>query len=82
MKDVNFIAVTLDKVTVQRHSYTVILTYFFNKGKIHVTLNKIVKLSTSDYDAAGTAAMVVNCLIETLGLSMFQLSLKLTHFCL
>ena len=33
------IAVTLDKVTVKRTSYTVIMTYFFYEGKIHVILN-------------------------------------------
>ena len=32
-KDIRDIAVTLDKVTVQRSSYTVIMTYFFRDGK-------------------------------------------------
>ena len=43
---VNYITVTLDKVTVQRTSYTVILTFFFHQGKIHIILNKLAKLST------------------------------------
>jgi hypothetical protein len=35
------IAVTLDKVTNQRESYTAILTYFFYNGVIYVILNKL-----------------------------------------
>ena len=74
-------AVTLDKVTVNRTSYTVIMTYFFWRGAIHIILNKLVKLSTSEYAGPGTANMVINCLTETLGLSKTQLASKLVHFC-
>ena len=38
---VDDIAVTLDKVTVQRVSYTVVMTYYFKEGKIHCILNKL-----------------------------------------
>jgi hypothetical protein len=79
MKTIKFLTVTLDKVTVQRTSFTVILTYFFHGGKIHVVLNQLVKLTTEDYEA-GTASMVVKCLSETLGLSLTELGLKLVHF--
>ena len=71
----------MDKVTVNRTSYTVIVTYFFWEGKINVILNKLVKISTIQYDAPGTASMVIDCLIETLGLTKNQLSMKLVHFC-
>ncbi|CAL4140007.1 unnamed protein product, partial [Meganyctiphanes norvegica] len=68
------------KVTVHRTSYTVIVTYFFWKGSIHVLLNKLVKLTTKDYDSQGTASMVIDCLVETLGLSKTHLANKLLHF--
>ena len=78
--NVQDIAVTLDKVTVNRTSFTVIMTYFFNEGMIHVVLNKLQKLSTSDYDAPGTANMVIETLCETLGFSKSKLSRILKHF--
>ena len=77
---IKFITVTLDKVTVQRTSYTVILTFFFFEGKIHVILNKLVKLATGDYDAQGTAEMVINTLTDTLGITRSKLSTILVHF--
>ena len=78
-KFVKFFSCTLDKVTVNRTLYIVLITYFFWKGKIHIVLNKLVKL-TSDYDAEGTAEMVVSTLCETLGLTRTEVSLKLVHF--
>ena len=74
-------SVTLDKVTVNRVSFTVIVTYFFWEGSIHVLLNKLVKISTTEYDGPGTASMVISCLTETLGLTRTQLASKLVHFC-
>ena len=79
-ENVQNISVTLDKVTVKRRSYTVIMTYFFFDGKIHVILNKLQKLSTNEYDGRGTANMVVNTLCETLGFSKTKLSRVLKHF--
>ena len=69
-KDVENIAVTLDKVTVSRVSFTVILTYYFHKGKIHIILNKLQKLSSEDYDGIGTANMLISTLCETLGMNL------------
>ena len=60
-KSVKSCSVTLDKVTTT-HSYQVILTFFFWKGKIHVFLNKIDRLTTEDYDAVGTARKVAQVL--------------------
>ena len=77
MKD---IAVTLDKVTVHRVSYTVIMTYFFQNGKIHVILNKLQELTSVDYSGMETASMVVAVLKETLGLTDTQLARILRHF--
>ena len=76
----NYITVTLDKVTVQRTSYTVILTFFFYEGKIHIILNKLAKLSTDEYDAEGTAEMLVQTLVETLGITRTRLASVLVHF--
>ena len=77
--DVENISVTLDKVTCQRVSYTVICSYFFNNGKLHVILNKLHKLSTDEYSAEGTAEMLICTLCETLGVSKSQLSKILKH---
>ena len=78
-KEVKDIAVTLDKVTVQRTSFTVIMTYFFCSGKIHVVLNKLHKLSTKEYDGVGTANMLISTLCETLGVTRTKLSQLLKH---
>ena len=48
--------------------------------KLHIILNKLVKLSTDEYDADGTAEMVISCLLETLGVSRSKLALMLVHF--
>jgi len=70
---------TLDKVTVQHRSYTVLMT-FFNEGKIYCFLNGLVKMAEDEYDSRGTAKMVVDQLKETLGLTRTQLATKLLHF--
>ena len=72
-------SVTLDKVTTT-HSYQVILTFFFWKGKICIYLNKIDKLSTDDYHGPGTAKRVAQVLRETLGLTNETLVQKVKHF--
>ena len=74
------IAVTLDKVTVQHRSFKVLLTLFFVDGKIYCALNDLLTMKEDDYDARGTAAMVVRSLKETLGLSRTQLAKRLVHF--
>ena len=80
-KDVKYIAVSLDKVTVKRTSFTVITTYFFHEGKLHVILNKLEKMKNKDeYTAHGTAQSVINTLKETLGFSDTKLALVLKHF--
>ena len=79
-ESVKHITVTLDKVTVQRISYTVILTFFFHEGRIRIILNKLAKLSTDEYDAEGTAEMLINTLLETLGVTRTRLASMLVHF--
>lgn len=78
-REIEDVAVTLDKVTVHKQSFTVICTYFFTGGKLHVILNKLQKLSSSDYDGPGTANMLVNTLCETLGVSKIRLARILKH---
>ena len=78
--EVEEIAVTLDKVTVQRTSYTVLLTYFFYEGVIHVVLNKLMIMATDEYNSEGTASAVVEALAGTLGISRARLGDILMHF--
>ena len=80
-KDIEDIAVSLDKVTVYHTSYTVIVTYFFWEGSLHVVLNELKILKVEDYDAGGTAEMVISSLCLTLGFTRTQLADKLRHFC-
>ena len=63
------IAVTLDKVTIQRVSYTALLTYFFYNGVIYVILNKLYTMRVDEYDSEGTARAAVQHLTETLGIT-------------
>ena len=56
-REIKYITVTLDKVTVGHVSYMVILTYFFHDGQIFIYLNRPEKLQEADYDGPGTAAM-------------------------
>ena len=56
------------------------MTYFFSSGKLYVILNKLQKLSTKDYNAEGTAKMVIETLCETLGYTKSKLSNVLKHF--
>ena len=65
--------------TVQRTSFTVIVTYFFYNGKIHAILNKLQKLEEKDYDSKGTAAMLIKVLCDTLGVTESKLSRILKH---
>ena len=56
------------------------MTYFFAEGHIYVILNKLAKLSTKDYNAEGTASMVIKTLCETLGFTKLKLTNVLKHF--
>ena len=80
MKTCEKISITLDKVTVARHSYMVYLTFFFFKGKIHSFLNEIRKMNTQDYDAEGTAQMTIEVMTRTLGISEARFSCLVKHF--
>lgn len=79
-QEVDAFSVTLDKVTVSRVSFTVILSYFFLDGSIYIVLNNLHKMQIKDYDAKGHANFVIQSLIETTGLSKDQLATKCVHF--
>ena len=78
--DIEDLAVSLDKVTVYHTSYTVVITYFFWEGRLHVVLNQLTKLKEEDYDAVGTAEMVINTLCLSLGYTRTKLAQRLRHF--
>ena len=73
------ISVTLDKVTIQRTSYTALLTYFFNNGVIYIILNKLMVMAVDEYDSEGTARAVINGLQETLGLTRHVVLILYNH---
>ena len=79
-KEVDAFPVTLDKVTVSRVSFMVILSYFFLDGSMYIVLNKLHKMQIKDYDAKGHANFVIQSLIDTTGLSKDQLATKCIHF--
>ena len=77
---VNSFSVTLDKVTLNHISYSVICSYFFHEGAIYVVLNDIHKMQINEYDSEGTAKMVGVTLMDTLGISKNILAVKCHHF--
>ena len=79
-ENVDSFSVTLDKVTHQRISYTVIITYFFSGGRIYSLLKSVHKMNSNDYNSNETAQMVARVLIETLGLSLEGLKQRMDHF--
>ena len=73
-------AVTLDKVTAGHVPYTVIMTYYFHGGKIHVLLNRVHPMTSNEYDGEGTAHMVIETLQDTLHLTKQAIAAKCHHF--
>ena len=59
LSQVKYLTATLDKVTVGHVSYMVILSYFFQQERIYTCLNRLEKMSESDYDGPGTATMLI-----------------------
>ena len=52
------LSVTLDKVTIQHRTFTVLLCFFFYEGSIYCLLNDLLKMEDDDYDAPRTAGIV------------------------
>ena len=78
-KSVKSACFTLDKVTVRRTPFTVIMTYFFHDGRIHVLLNSIHKMKFEEYDGKGSAKMVGEVLMKSLGLTKQEVGEKFRH---
>ena len=78
--EISEISVTLDKVTVQHRSYTVVITFFFYMGSLYCLLNELLRMKEGEYDARGTVELVAKCLMSTLGLTRTQLASILLHF--
>lgn len=78
--EITEISATLDKVTIQHRTFTVLVCFFYYKGSIYCLLNDLLQMSEDKYDARDTAKMVVTSLKVTLGLSRTQLASKLVHF--
>ena len=79
LKSVENACFTLDKVTVRRQPFTVLMTYFFFEGKIHVLLNSVHKMKDSEYDGPGSAEMVGKVLMASLNLSKQEVAQKFRH---
>ena len=79
-KSVKSFSVTLDKVTTGHVPYTVIMTYYFYDGKIHILLNSVYPMKSHEYDGEGTASMVIQVLQDTLNLSKEAIASKCHHF--
>ena len=71
--------VSLDKVTVRHTPFTVLMTYFFFEGRIHVLLNSVHKMMESEYDGPGCVEMVGNLLMSSLTLTKNEVSQKFRH---
>ena len=55
-ESVNVIGVTLDKVTLNKKSYTVIVTYYINEdGKMKTVLNDVFPMRSTDGSGEATA---------------------------
>jgi hypothetical protein len=77
---VDNICVSLDKVTSNHASYTVLVTYFFFNGRLLVILNELALLDEDSYCSAGTARAIVASLRKTLGVTRNRLAKILRHF--
>ena len=75
----DFVSVTLDKVTVCGETYTVIITYLFNGGKIHWFLNELHFMKSDELDGPGCAKMLIKTLMYSLNLTKADLANKLRH---
>lgn len=70
---------SLDKVTVKGIPYTVLVTYYFWKGEIHIFLNSIHQMKSTEYSAESTADMVGRDLMTSLGLTREEVGTIFVH---
>ena len=72
-KSVTSASLTLDKVTVSRIAYTVLVSFFFHEGEIAAVLNDLRVMKSTEYDGANTASMVGLDLVASLGIKREQI---------
>ena len=70
---------TLDKVTVLKDPYTVLLTYFFHHGKIGCILNSSHPMKSHEYSGEATAVMVGLDLMASLELTKEEVGKVFHH---
>ena len=79
-KNTNSSSVTLDKVTVGRIPFTVLMSYFFKEGRIRCLLNKLHPMKSNEYDGENTANMVGIDMMASLGLTREEVKNIVHHF--
>lgn len=77
-KSVSSAAFTLDKVMVLKVLYTVLVSYFFQRGRIHALTNALHVMKLDEYVGKSSAQMVGLDLMASLGLSRKQIG-KIFH---
>ena len=78
-KSVTSASFTLDKVTVLKDPYTVLLTYFFHQGRIGCVLNSLHPMKSHEYSGETTAVMVGLDLMASLELTMEKIGRVFHH---
>ena len=73
-------SITLDKVTVGRIPFTLLMTYFFKEGRIRCILNKLHSMKSNEYDGENTANMVEIDLMASLGIIKEEVKNIVHHF--
>ena len=79
LKSVKHAAFSLDKVTVGNTPYTVLVTYYFYKGKLCVFLNSVHPMKSDEYGGEKTAEFIGKELMRTLKLSKEEVGAKYVH---
>jgi hypothetical protein len=70
---------SLDKVTIKSIPYTVLVTYYFWEGEIHIFLNSIHQMKSTEYSGESTAEMIGRDLMTSLGMSREQIGRVFVH---
>lgn len=70
---------SLDKVTIKSIPYTVLVTYYFWEGEIHIFLNSIHQMKSSEYSAESTAEMIGRDMMTSLGMTREEIRTVFVH---
>ena len=69
----------LDKVTILKVPYTVLVSYFFQRGRIHAWMNALHVMKSDEYVGQSSAQMVGLDLMASLGLTGEQIGQIFHH---